>query len=136
MNMDSEFRQLDGREMGLLQRLCVEEFPGCDELRAQLASVTAKRIIEDGTLELRCDSGPPSPHKGLVVEGWCEDADGMKISVMLHVDRQGFMWMLEILKYDGTQIINQPSSCNLVVGFPGKRFGKSPLGTWQEESST
>jgi hypothetical protein len=135
--MDSEFRQLDSREMELLQKLCEAEFSGRDELRAQLDSVTAKQTMEDGTLTLRCDSGPPSPNKGgLAVEGWCKDSDGTRMSVLLHVDRLGFMRMLEILKYDGTPIINPPSARDLVLGFPGKTFRKSPMGTWQEEPPT
>jgi hypothetical protein len=49
------------------------------------------------------------------VEGSCTDADGKEIAVLLHVDRHGFMNMLEILKYDPAPIINPPTARNLVV---------------------
>jgi hypothetical protein len=111
--MDSEFRPLDIRERELLEKLLEVEFPGRDELRVQLSSLTAKHLHEDGTLKLRCESGPPAPCYSLVAEGECRDADGGMINVMLHVDRRGFMWMLEILKLDTTPIINPPSARNM-----------------------
>ena len=113
--MDSEFRPLNDREMGLLEKLLEAPFPGSDELRAQMNSVTGKQIEDDGTLYLRCAAGPPAPTKyALVMEGVCTDADGGQIAVMLHVDRAGFMHMLEILKYDGSPIVRPPSASDLV----------------------
>src|SRR2546425_11159021 len=100
--MDSEFRQLDARERGLLEKLLEADFPGRDELRTQLDSLTAKQIDQDGTLSLRCGSGRPSPRKyKLAFEGICKDADGGTIAILLHADKDGFMSMLEILKYGG-----------------------------------
>ena len=112
--------------MGLSEKLCEAEFPRRDELRAQLASVTAKQIIEDGTLALRCDSGPASRKKRLALEGCCRDSDGIFMSVLLHVHRQRFMHVLEILKYDGTPIVNPLLARDLVFGLPGKMFRRSP----------
>ena len=101
--MDSELRPLDTRERELLEKLFEAEFPGRNELRAQLSSLTAKQILEDGTLSLQCSSGPPAPTKyRLAMEGICKDADGMTIALLLHVDKDGFMHMLEIIKYDGS----------------------------------
>jgi hypothetical protein len=114
--MDSEFRPLYIRERELIEKLLEVDFPGCDELRIQLNSLRAKQIVEDGTLRLQCDSGPPAPTKyRLVTEGTCKDADGMTIAVLLHVGTDRLMSMLEILKYDGTPIINPPSACDLVA---------------------
>ncbi len=119
--MDSDFRPLDSRERELLEKLFEAEFPGRDELRVQLNSLTAKQIAEDGTLILRCDSGPPAPTRYLLVtEGMCTDADGGQIAVLLHVDKGGFMRMLEIIKYDGSPIINPPSGHDLVSLVPGR----------------
>jgi len=75
------------------------EFPGRQEWRDQLASMTAKQIIEDGTLELRCASGPPLPgkYRKIPSEGVCKDANGGEIAILLHADKDGFLWMLEIL---------------------------------------
>ena len=112
--MDSGFRQLDARERGLLEKLLEAEFPGRDELRAQLASLTAKQIEEDGTLSLRCDSGPPSRSKS-PIEGTCKDADGKAIDILLHRNKRGFMYMLEIIKPDGSPIINPPCARDLVL---------------------
>jgi len=117
--MASEFRPLDPRERGLLEKLLDAEFAGRDELRSQIASVTARQIEEDGTLRLRRGSGTPAPTKyALVAEGTCTDADGMTIAVLLHVDKEGFMRMLEILKYGGSPIINPPTARDLVVLVP------------------
>lgn len=114
--MDPGFRKLDDRERGLLEKLLEVEFPGRDELRAQLASVTAKQIEKDGTLKLRCDLGPPATTKfRLVAEAMCKDADGGQISVLLHVDKEGFLHMLEIIKYDGSPIVRPPSAQDLMV---------------------
>jgi hypothetical protein len=114
--MDSEFRPLNDRERRLLEKLLEAEFPGRDELRAQMCSVTGKQIETDGTLYLRCASGPPARTRyALVMEGVCTDADGGMIAVMLHVDKDGRMAMLEILKYDGSVIINPPSASGLVL---------------------
>jgi len=118
--MDSEFRPLNPRERALLEKLLEAHVPGEEEFRTQLASVTAKQLHEDGTLVLRCASGPPSPAygQGLVAEGWCKDADGLTICVMLHVNREGFMRMLEIFKADGSEITNPPSAPEMMLLLP------------------
>ena len=64
--MGSGLRQLSDRERGLLEKLLSVDFPGRDELRTQMASLTAEQIEDDGTLRLRCDSGSPSPSKYLL----------------------------------------------------------------------
>jgi hypothetical protein len=120
--MDPGFRQLDPRERELLEKLLEPEFPGCKELRTQLGSMTGKQIEDDGTLSLLCDSGLPSPAKYLLVaEGMCKDADGMDISVLLHLNDQGFMNMLEIIKYGPSPIVSPPSARDLVVLLPEDR---------------
>jgi hypothetical protein len=125
--MDSGFRQLDSRERELLEKLLDAEFPGRDELRAQLGSVTAKQIGDDGTLMLRCASGPTSPSEyGPAIHGMCKDSDGMTIWFMLHT-KGGFMHMLEIVKDDGSPIVNTPTAHDLVVLLPedpGRKSGE------------
>ena len=116
LQMDSEFRPLNARERELLEKLLGPQFQGRDELRSQLSSLTAKQIAEDGTLSLRCGSGPPAPTKyRLAMEGVCRDADGMTIAVLLHVDKDGFMHMLEIIKYDGSPIMTPPNARDLAL---------------------
>jgi hypothetical protein len=125
--MESEFRKLNERERDLLEKLLDAEFPGRDEWRTQLDSMTGKQIIEDGTLILRCDAGLPLPTKymKLGVEGMCKDADGGDMAVLLHADANGFLRMLEILKYDGSPVINPPSARDLVV-LPPESPGRKP----------
>jgi hypothetical protein len=114
--MESEFRVLDSRERALIERLLEVDFQGRDELRAQIGSVTAKQIEKDGTLELRCASGPPAPTKyAVAMEGVYTDADGGMVAIILHVDKGGFMRMLEILRYDGSPIIKPPSADSVKV---------------------
>jgi hypothetical protein len=114
--MESGFRELDARERGLLEKLLEPEFPGRDELRVQLSSLTAKQAGEDGTLLLRCGQGPAAPTRSrLVAEATYQDADGGRVSVLLHVNKDGLMQMLEIIKYDGSPIVRPPSARELVV---------------------
>jgi hypothetical protein len=114
--MESEFRVLDTRERGLIEKLLEVDFQGRDELRAQIGSVTAKQLENDGTLELRCASGPPAPTKyAVAMEGVYTDADGGMVAIILHVDKDGFMRMLEILRYDGSPIIKPPAADSVKV---------------------
>jgi hypothetical protein len=116
--MDSSFRPLKPHERELLEKLLEPEFPGRDELRQQLGSLTAKQIMDDGTLELKCDSTCCAPVKCRVAtEGQCPDADGIPIAVLLHVVH-GFMNELEIFKHDGSEIRNPPSARDLVLLTP------------------
>ncbi|MGA7218152.1 MAG: hypothetical protein WBX38_07555 [Candidatus Sulfotelmatobacter sp.] len=106
----------------MVEKLLEVDFPGRDELRTQLASIKAKQIEEDGTLRLLCDSGLPSSGKfALVSEGACKDGDGGDVSVMLHLNKDGFMTMLEIIKYGPAPIITPPSADDLVVLMPERR---------------
>jgi hypothetical protein len=112
--MDCDFRKLNDREMGLLERLLEDDFPGRDELRTQLPAITAKQIEPDGTLALRCHGGRPAQSKYRVAnEAICEDSDGAMIAVVLHLNADGFMTMLEIIKYDGSAILRPPSGRDL-----------------------
>lgn len=114
--MESEFRVLDTRERGVIEKLLEIDFQGRDELRAQIGSVTGKEIENDGTLELRCESGPPAPTKyAVAMEGVYTDTDGGMVAIILHVDKDGFMHMLEILKYDGSPIIKPPVADSVKV---------------------
>jgi hypothetical protein len=114
--MDSTFRPLKSEERALIDRLLEPQFDGRDELRLQLLSVSAKLIREDGTLSLQCGSGKPAPTNFRVaMVALCTDDDGVDICVMLHVNKEGFMHMLEIIKYDGSPIIKPPTASSLVL---------------------
>jgi hypothetical protein len=114
--MNVPFRELHPREKELLERLLDLEFLGRDELRLQLPFVTAREVEKDGTLVLRCSQGPPAPgNRAVPAGGVCWDADSVPISVMLHVDQDGFMRRLEITKFDSSPIIVPPTARSLVV---------------------
>jgi hypothetical protein len=113
--MEEAFRPLYRHERELIEKLLEREFAGRDELRAQLRTVTARRILDDGTMvELRCDSTVRAPVRNRVpTEGTCQDTDGGTIDVFLHVVN-GLMHELEILKYDGP-IRKWPTALDLIV---------------------
>jgi hypothetical protein len=113
--MNSEFRELSTREKGLVEKLLNAAPQVREELRTQLNHIKAEQIEDDGTLRLQCVGGTPSKYYTPVAEGVCKDADGSDIAVILHLGKSGFMSMLEIIKYDGSQIINPPSAENLVL---------------------
>jgi hypothetical protein len=60
-----------------------------------------------------------------VAEGICKDAAGSDIAIFLHLGKDGFMSMLEIMKYDGPPIINPPSARDLVLLMP-EHGGRKP----------
>jgi len=113
--MDSEFRKLNTREKELVEKLLNAAPHSRDELCTQLNHIRAEQIGADGTLRLQCLDGVPSKYYTPVAEGLCKDADGADIAVILHLGKSGFMSMLEIIKYDGSQIINPPSAGNLAI---------------------
>jgi uncharacterized protein DUF6984 len=117
--MDSEFRDLDTREKDLLEKLLEATTLGRVELRTQLDHVQAKQINDDGTLLLQCNGGTEVSSKHApVADGVCKDADGADIALILHLGKGGFMKMLEIIKYDGSPILNPPSARDLVLLMP------------------
>jgi hypothetical protein len=132
--MDSELRELNTREKELLEKLSDAAIHGRDELRTQLRHVKARQIEDDGTLELQSRGGTGAPGKyAPVAEGICKDADGSDIAVILHLRKGGFMSMLEIIKYDGSRIINPPSAENLVLLLPESPGQKPTQGAGQAQ---
>ena len=117
--MESDFRPLTENERQLLERMLEDVFPGRDELRRQLGSVTAKRINENGSLDLKVCSGPVAQvPRRVPTEAWYPDTDGMMIRLLLHVV-EGKMYGLEIYKDDGSKIIRSPTASSLTLPPPG-----------------
>src|SRR5439155_26331187 len=124
---------LTSYERALLEKLLEPQFPSRDELLRQMSSVTAKQILPDGTLILKCDPNPPATVKSRVAtEGQCSDADGVTIHVLLHVV-DGAMSELEIFKDDSSEIRKPPSPNDLVLFTPygeaGVKWGAGEPGT-------
>jgi hypothetical protein len=128
------YRKIDDREVGLIRKLLDTKFPGRDDLLAQLDDLAVKQIEVDGTLRLECESGPSSiSNYGPVSEGVYKDADGVDISVILHVGKTGFMNMLEILKVNCLPIINPPNAQGLVVSRSGCPGAGGPVISGKEQ---
>jgi hypothetical protein len=113
--MEAPYRALTAQEMQLLEKLLDHEFPGRDELRAQLGSVEGRTIDEDGGLSLRCSAESRAPVSCRVpTEGRCVDVDGVHINVALHVV-EGFVNELEIYKDDSSRVKQRPRAGDLAV---------------------
>jgi hypothetical protein len=113
--MENTFRSLDVNEIALLNKLLDHDFQGRDALRIQLSSVTGRRTDEHGCLELKTDEAIEAHAEiGSPTEGRCQDVDGVAIVVMLHV-RKGKLYMLEMFKEDGSEILKAPKAEDLRV---------------------
>ena len=123
--MDEEktagFRALQNGERRLLETLLDHrQFDGRDQLREQLESTTARLILEYqdnyGSIELHVSNGPPSSGQYRVpVEGQYLDDDGIPVWLLLHINREGFMCELEIVRADGKPLISTPTPERLEV---------------------
>ena len=112
---DTDFRPLEERERKLLERLLEHDpFEGRDQLRKQLNSTTARLIVEHndnyGSIELRvADPTPANTSYRVPVEAEYLDDDGIPVWIMLHINREGLMWQLEICRADGRPMISPPA---------------------------
>lgn len=115
--MADELRELKEQEREILEALLGAEFSGTGQWRTQLDSMMVKQVSDDGTLILHPGGGVslPTHQKKLGVEAMYQDADGGQVAILLHADGKGFLRMLEILKYDGSLILNPPSVRNIRV---------------------
>jgi hypothetical protein len=123
--MDEEktatFRSLQDGERRLLEALLDHhQFDGRDQLREQLESTTARLILEYqdnyGSIELHVSNGPPSSGRYRVpVEGRYVDDDGIPVWLLLHINREGFICELEIVRADGKSLISTPTPERLEV---------------------
>jgi hypothetical protein len=123
--MDEEktagFRALQNGERRLLETLLDHrQFDGRDQLREQLESTTARLILEYqdnyGSIELHVSNGPPSSgRKRVPVEGQYLDDDGIPVWLLLHINREGSMCELEIVRADGKRLISIPTPERLEV---------------------
>ncbi len=113
------FRKLTAEERQFLDRLLELPFPGRDELRLQANAATAREIAEDGdnygSLKLRAIATPRAAVVQRVpVMALANDVDEVPIEFLLHVV-DGVLDELEILKLDGSPIVNRPKPLDLRV---------------------
>lgn len=111
--IETEFRPITDSERSIFLKLLELDFPGRDELKAQLEGLLAKTIDEDGSLMLKVHSDSRTSQKCRVpVEARCPDADtpnegGPHIQLLLHVV-EGKLFELEIYKADSSPILQRP----------------------------
>ncbi|HTU79115.1 MAG TPA: hypothetical protein VMF09_10190 [Solirubrobacteraceae bacterium] len=101
-------RDLRDGERALLSQLLAQSFNGRNEIAAQLrgAQVIAEGVGDTRTLRFAPPPGdvPPVPTAlRIPVEGIADDADGVAITVLLHVV-DGWVTELEVYRVDGKSI--------------------------------
>jgi hypothetical protein len=109
-------RKLTEFERGVLDRMLENDFPGRDELRAQIESADVSEFEGDDSGSLRFQvTGPRvvSPHQ-VLVEARAYDRDGVPIDYLIHVV-DGFIFSLEVVKADMSSIIQTPELASLEV---------------------
>jgi hypothetical protein len=118
------FRELKQCEKEILERLLMPEFPGAHELRGQLELLKAKEIDDDGGLELQTARDTIAHVKWRVpTEAVCEDSDGGKIHILLHV-LQGRMCELELYREDAKRVLRFPRASDIELFAPIGEEGK------------
>lgn len=102
-----KYRSFSLQESKLLRKLLSIDFPGRDELQAQLGMAECRRIDKNGSLQIRMGVGsrPAAVIARVPVEGSVLDGDGVVVHVLLHVVN-GYMNELEIYKEDGSEVVS------------------------------
>src|SRR5438094_5363254 len=102
-------RPLTKLERGYVDRLLSAQFPGREEVEEQLRSALARRIDDEGSVEIISASRLHAPvTKRIPVEGEARDVDGVPIHFLLHVV-DSTVRELEIYKADGSPIRRMPA---------------------------
>ena len=118
------FRELTGRERGLVQQLTQADFTGADQIREQLEACQARTIDPEGSFELRVKRRPPARVFFRVpVELHARDSDGAGIHVLLHV-LDGIVREVEVYKDTSAPIAAWPSQWDVLVS--GSQRKNSP----------
>ena len=109
------FRKLTTDERSILDRLLEVDFAGRDQVRTQLAHVTARTLDDDGGLELRTESTVvANVDRTVPAEAWYQDEDGVRVELLLHVVH-GKVRELEIYKVDASPIRLRPAAASLRI---------------------
>jgi hypothetical protein len=115
------FRELTGRERGLVQQLTQHDFIGAVQLREQLEVCEARTVDADGSFELRVKNRTPARvFYRVPVELEARDRDGTPIRVLLHVV-DGIASQINVYKDAPTPIAAWPSHWDVVVSGPRKK---------------
>jgi hypothetical protein len=111
-------RKLAPDEIAIIDRLLEVDFPGRDEVAAQIEHSRVSSADYDdnyGSLDFEVRQAPRAPVTSRVpVSGRTFDVDGVPIEVLLHVV-DGIIEELEIVKADGSPIERRPEASRLEV---------------------
>ncbi len=108
-------RKLSTNERGIVQRLLEEQFPGRDQVRAQINDSLVEPIDVNGSLRFFVETNAEAPVKRRVpVMGEIEDEDGVPIRVLLHVVK-GKVKELEVFKGDSSRVLAKVDASRLGV---------------------
>jgi hypothetical protein len=115
------FRELTGRERGLVKQLIEPDFIGAVQLREQLEVCEARTVDADGSFELRVKNRSPARvFYRVPVELQARDRDGTPIRVLLHVI-DGIASEIQVYKDAPTPIASWPSHWDVTVSGSQKK---------------
>ncbi len=113
----SPLRRPTDWELGILERLLSEPFPGRDELRRQLPSLmVAAECVECPTLDLIAEQDSSNQARGvpykLSPELYGKDIDGMDFFILLFA-RDGYLSAIDAFRGDGEPWLSQPDPSSM-----------------------
>ncbi len=116
---EKTYRQPTDEELKLINRMLDADFIGAKELKQQLAGMLVRTLDEGtdnyGSIELKlADSNFVRVEKRVPVVARAHDADGTPIEVLLHII-DGRLNEIEIIKFDGTPILNRPEASEYII---------------------
>jgi hypothetical protein len=101
-----------------MAKLLEADFPGRDELRAQLAQAAVRTIVSQGAPAYLFSVGSGAPRAAvkqrIPVEAQAPDQDGVQIHFLVHV-LEGVLSELELHREDGEPILSIPEPETLRV---------------------
>jgi hypothetical protein len=110
-----DFRELTGRERGLVKQLTQPDFIGAARIREQLEACEARTVDPEGSFELRVkNKAPARVFYRVPVELEARDQDGTPIHVLLHVI-DGIVKQIEVYKDRSAPITAWPSHWDVLV---------------------
>jgi hypothetical protein len=89
-----------------------------EELEEQLVRMKVQNMPDGGMGSLAFYNGRPRSlleYGGEIAEAAFQDADGVPVSVMLYVDKDGELFELDVFKADGSPLIRYPDPKDLAI---------------------
>jgi hypothetical protein len=106
---ESSWRLPTAWEQAVIQFLLAGEFPGRDEIHAQIDGASVRSVDQDGSLEFQLESGVPAPVAARVpTEAVATLANGQRVHALLFVSDEGFVYLLEFYSEDGSPVTGLP----------------------------